>query len=74
MKPYQITYSVEGYVTMTVQADSKEEAIQLANGLCPVDTGDLEDCDWNVLDAQTCDSYSPERKPDQNNFPERQPL
>lgn len=48
--------------------------IQLANGLCPVDTGDLEDCDWNVLDAQTCDSYSPERKPDQNNFPERQPL
>lgn len=56
MEPYQITYSVEGYVTMTVQADIQEEAIQIANGSCPVDTGDREDCDWDVLDAQACDS------------------
>lgn len=48
---YTFTYSIEGYKTVEVDADSSEEAQAKANQIIEqTDCGELENIDWEQIE------------------------
>ena len=51
MNEYSFGFKVTGYYTVNVEAESYEEALEMArNEICEVDFGYLEDIDSEIID------------------------
>lgn len=52
-KTYNVTFSVEGYYSMSVEAEDEDEARDIAlEDSYDIDCGDLEDIDWDICKVE----------------------